>query len=616
MSLVNRKTLLVLILFVILPVTGSRLVAQKLPKNMHYSEDSTRLQTKGLPTKGLYDENQLLSIYLEFDYPGYWDSLLINHDKGIDCKATMKVNGKSYDGVGVRFKGMTSYMMTGDSQKKSFNISVDFTHDSLDLMGYKTLNLHNGSEDPTMMREILYQHLIRNYVPTTSGCVVRLYINNEYWGVYSHIQQINSEFIKEWFLSNKGSRWRADSDNGFPMEGPGGPMGDSLFGGRPPGRSPFGGDPGKMDSIMRAGGPGRMPPMRGFGPGGPGDRDSLGGPGGPGGPGGGGGFGNGTSGLNYLGSDTSEYQKYYTLKSSKQENPWEDLVKVSDKLNNTPLENLEDSLSAYLDIDRTLWMLACENIFLDDDGYVFKGGMDYYLYFEPESGRMTTLQYDGNATMNAWHYDWSPFMNENNENYPLLNRIMKVPTLRQRYLAHVRTVIEESLDPDVVNQLVDTYASLIRNDIAEDTKKLYSTQEFEEGIPEIKEFIVKRKAFLLADEEVGKTGVAIGKVAHQTQGKDCPVDVSAIMNKTDHIGEMNLWYSTGLVGKFSKIRMYDDGKHQDNQSGDGVYGASIPVFQEKTVVRYYVEAIAGDKAGTATYSPAGAEHDVYVYNVH
>jgi hypothetical protein len=89
-----------------------------------------------------------------------------------------------------------------------------------------------------------------------------------------------------------------------------------------------------------------------------------------------------------------------------------------------------------------------------------------------------------------------------------------------------------------------------------------------------------------------------------------------MMNKTDPIGELNLWYSTGWVGKFSKIRMYDDGKHQDNKSGDGIFGAAIPGFQAKTIVRYYVEAIASDKAGTATYSPAGAEHDVYVYTVH
>jgi hypothetical protein len=333
-------------------------------------------------------------------------------------------------------------------------------------------------------------------------------------------------------------------------------------------------------------------------------------------------FGNGKNGLNFLGDDTTLYQTNYTLKSSKQKNPWSELVQVTKILNKTPLSQLEDSLSKYMDVDRTFWMLACENIFLDDDGYVFKGGMDYYLYYEPETGRMVTLQYDGNATMNSENTDWGPFMNEDRENYPLMNRALKVPSLRQRYLAHMRTILNESVNPEKISPIIDKYATLIGTSVKEDPNKLYSEKEFEEGIPDLKEFATKRKSFLMTNEEVNRTGLTIINVQHQAKGTtssavvgNAPVSVTVTMNKSDKIRQINLWYSTGLVGRFFKIKMNDPGKSGDTISGDGVYASAIPGFAKGTVVRYYIEAVAGDKPGTATYSPAGAEHDVYTYKV-
>jgi hypothetical protein len=61
--------------------------------------------------------------------------------------------------------------------------------------------------------------------------------------------------------------------------------------------------------------------------------------------------------------------------------------------------------------------------------------------------------------------------------------------------------------------------------------------------------------------------------------------------------------------------MYDDGQHGDGGASDGVFGASIPGFAAGIYVRYYIEAIANNTPKTATYEPAGAEHDVYIYRV-
>ena len=72
------------------------------------------------------------------------------------------------------------------------------------------------------------------------------------------------------------------------------------------------------------------------------------------------------------------------MKSANKENPWDDLVRVCDVLNNTPLDSLEARIKPVLDLDRTLWFLASEIAFSDDDSYVYKGKMDYYLYWVPK----------------------------------------------------------------------------------------------------------------------------------------------------------------------------------------------------------------------------------------
>lgn len=112
-------------------------------------------------------------------------------------------------------------------------------------------------------------------------------------------------------------------------------------------------------------------------------------------------------------------------------------------LNSTPLSELPQVLPNVLDIDRTLWFLASEIAWTDEDSYVHKGKMDYYVYYEPESGRMVPMEYDGNSVLLGQNSNWSPFYNANKVNYPLLNRLLAMPHWRQRYLAHLRTILQE-----------------------------------------------------------------------------------------------------------------------------------------------------------------------------
>ncbi len=531
--------------------------AQKLPAEMYLSDDGKILFTGGKDTKGFYNESKIRKIYLDFSQPNYWTLLTNNYQKKINLPATLTYNGTVYDSVGVRFKGMTSYSMSGNSQKKSFNISLDYVKPNQEIDGYQTFNLNNSFQDPSFMREVFYLHQIRQHTPAAKGNFVQLFINGEHWGVYPNVQQLNKDFLEEWFFSNDGTNWRADAPAG-------------TFGG------------------------------------------------GGGGPG----WGDGTAALNFLGEDTTLYKKYYTLKSTEKNQPWNDLVQTCKILNTTSSSNLETALSDYLDIDKTLWFLASEILFSDDDGYVYKGKMDYYIYQDAETGRITPYDYDGNSVMETQAVNWSPFYNETKVNYPLMNKLLAVPNLRQRYLAHMRTLINESLDTAKANVVLNNYYSMIDTIVQADTKKTTTYAAFKTELQVLKNFLINRKAYLLTNTEVNKSGPVISETGFTVNGvpeisplENQEVSVTTKLNHANGIDHADLYYSTGLYGKFTKTAMFDDGNHNDGLSNDGIYGCTIPGNPIGTWVRYYIEAVAATTAKSVSYDPVGAEHDVYVYKV-
>lgn len=527
---------------------------QNLPSSMYFAEDEHILYTNGRVASGLYDEGVIREFHLWFSQPDFWQQLKDNYVSHTDLPATMVVEGDTFFNVGVRFKGQTSYMEAQNSDKKSFNITMDYAIEGQNLEGYSTLNLNNAFEDASFMREVSYLHQIRRHVPAAKASYVRLFINGASWGIYPHIQQLNGDYLKEWFFSNNGTRWRAD---------------------RPPG---------------------------------------IGGPGG--------GWGDGTAALNFLGNDTTEYQEYYTLKTANKPNPWDDLVHTCEVLNTTPLANLEAEISQVLDLDRTLWFLASEIAFSDDDSYIFKGKMDYYLYWDPETQRITPLEFDGNSVMKSNAVNWGVFYNETKVNYPLLNRLLAVPGIRQRYLAHFRTLIADEMNSTEYNALVDSYDALINAEVQADPKKLYTYAQYNIEKSNIKNFVQNHRNNLLNNTELNVTPPSLSNVVMQNAhgmwadpaaGEAVTVTVNAAYG--NGLSAVNLYYCPAVYGNFTRVTMYDDGLNNDGAANDGVFGAQIPGFATGTLVRFYLEAAANNTARTVAYLPVGAEHDVFYYHV-
>jgi hypothetical protein len=524
-----------------------------------------------------YDQTVLRTIVLEFSQRDWWSQLEANYQDRENIPATLIMDGVAYEGVGVRFRGNTSYMMIGNSQKKSFNIEIDYTIEDQRLMDYKTLNLINCANDPTFMREVLYSNICRRQIPSARANFIKLVINGENWGIYANIQQLNAEFIEDWFPSNEGIRWRAEGRMGAP--GGGG-----------------GGDDGQIPEPRRANLTGSDVVLTE-----------------PGG-GWGGGFGDGSAALTWQGSDSTIYEQVYELKSTAQDDPWIYLINTCDVLNNTDLEQLPDVLDTVLNVDRALWLCAFEIVFQDDDGYVNKRGSDYYIYYEPETGRTHLIQYDGNECMNSsGRTGWSLFYQADDPVVPLMYRLMAVDHYRQRYLAHVRTILENFLMEDVLWPRIGEYQNLIESEVESDNKKLYSTQAFFSGISALKNFVKTRRSELLANRELNRSAPDILSVEYeiiQEQAGQSLV-ITTQLGQDVPILEVKLWLSEGSYGPFTALPMTFEGE------SDGIshYTVTLSSYLPGIVLRYYVQAAAADGVGTLAFSPAGAEYDIYTYVV-
>jgi hypothetical protein len=167
------------------------------------------------PDKPLYDTSTLRTVFLEFEGDDWEEELEVFKHTDVDVVAKMIVDGKTYENVGVAFRGMSSFSHVSRGNKRSFNISLDMVNEDQRIDGYKTLNLLNCHGDPSMMSSVVYSHIAGQYIPTPKANFVQVVVNGKSWGVFDSVQQFDKKFIAENFNGSKGTRWKVSgSPNG------------------------------------------------------------------------------------------------------------------------------------------------------------------------------------------------------------------------------------------------------------------------------------------------------------------------------------------------------------------------------------------------------------------
>lgn len=165
-------------------------------------------EVKPAASADLYDAKTLRTLFLDFENADWEAELEAFHGTDVEVPAALTVDGRAYPGVGVHFRGMSSYMMVSAGRKRSLNVSIDYTNDKQRVNGVKTLNLLNSNGDGSFLSAVLYSHIARKHIAAPKVNLVRVVINGEDWGVYVNQEQFNKDFLKSHYGSAKGARWK------------------------------------------------------------------------------------------------------------------------------------------------------------------------------------------------------------------------------------------------------------------------------------------------------------------------------------------------------------------------------------------------------------------------
>lgn len=115
---------------------------------------------------------------------------------------------QSIDQVGIRLRGAAAR----GSAKKSFKISFrKFGNDLRDFYGLRRLNLNCDFQDPHLMRAKACTELFRYMgIPAARVGYSKLYINNEYRGLFANYEDIDKPFLQARFRDDNGDLYKGD----------------------------------------------------------------------------------------------------------------------------------------------------------------------------------------------------------------------------------------------------------------------------------------------------------------------------------------------------------------------------------------------------------------------
>ncbi|MBN1129755.1 MAG: CotH kinase family protein [Chitinispirillaceae bacterium] len=150
-------------------------------------------------------------------YQSQWDTLLrFNKDNDevyMPARFTWYGPGGDsivLDSVGVRYKGNSSYVFAGTSQKKPFKVSFNKYRKSQLFFRLEKLNFNNGVQDPSCMREKIAYDVLRSYMPAPRAVFATLTVEDSLIrALYTQVEQVDEQFLDRHFGNHKYNLYKA-----------------------------------------------------------------------------------------------------------------------------------------------------------------------------------------------------------------------------------------------------------------------------------------------------------------------------------------------------------------------------------------------------------------------
>ena len=486
------------VLLTVLFMNGSALGIQSVDRTLGYEDR-------------IFDTSRVHSIDIVMDD---WESFIETCENEEYSSCTVVIDGEKYANIGIRAKGNTSLSQVKqmESKRYSFKLEFDQYDSSKSYYGLDKLCLNNLIQDNTMMKDYLVYQMMADFGVDSPLCsYTYITVNGEDWGLYLAVEGVEDAFLERNYGSDAGELYKPDSmsfgggrgngrdfhmedfeENGERPELPDGENmtpasqsdGESMTPPERPdgenfaenGERPELPDGENMTPPGQSDGENRTPPggMRGGAPGGMGSDDVK---------------------LKYIDDDAASYSNIFD--NAKTEVTQEDQDRLIASLKSL---NSYSDLEECVNTDEVLRYFVVHNFVCNGDSYTGSMIHNYYLY--EQDGQLSMIPWDYNLAFGTFQgNNASEAVNESIDNpvsggnvddRPMLGWIFSDASYTEQYHALFEEFVERWFDEGALSELIESTADLIRPYVEKDPTRFCTTEEFEEGVEALEQFVTLR----------------------------------------------------------------------------------------------------------------------------
>ena len=302
------------------------------------------------------------------------------------------------------------------------------------------------------------------------------------------------------------------------------------------------------------------------------------------------------------------------------------MIHLCDTLNNKTAD-----IEKILDVDRTMWMLGFNSLFINLDSYTGGFTQNYYLWRD-DNQRFNPIIWDLNMSFGAFGNigagggptdslslaKLNPYTHETNTTKPLISKLLANARFKKMYIAHIRTMSKEIFKSGKYKTRGLEMQTLIDAAVQQDVNKFYTYPLFKSnfyygsasggtggspGIVSLMENRMKYLDTLAATKAVPPTIANIVTTANARLNDSVWITAKVTGQTTDGV---LIGFRLTPTDYFRRVLMYDDGLHKDGAANDGIFGAGLKA--KTAFMQYYIWA---ENADAGIFSPERAEKEFY-----
>ncbi len=329
---------------------------------------------------------------------------------------------------------------------------------------------------------------------------------------------------------------------------------------------------------------------------------------------------NSTSNLKFISYDSTKYYTYYGMENGY---GWYKLIALIDTLRSKPA-----AIPKMIDVDRSLWMHAYNNVLSNYDSYTGSFSQNYYLY-EDDYGRFLPVIWDLNMSFGGFPGSGgsvdkiSILYQSTNLDRPLISSLLSNATYKRMYIAHLKTIVEENFANGTYETRAKYLQTIVDTLVKNDPNSLTTYSAFQTSLtaalssgggpggsaPGIVTLMKARMAYYNTTSEYNASAPVIGNYILDKDNKYVG-DTVWIRVPLSNQNNAFIGYRKNKYAPFEYRALFDDGKHHDGLAGDSVFGSFIVADTRKTQFYVYAE---NNNAGL--FSPRRAEYEFYTLEV-